>query len=301
MPERTQLLRLTEGDIEILTHTFHCRRLSIDHLIALTGRTAQPLKVRLSKLRAHGCLACKERPFQRYLYALGKNSVSVLAEEGVGSVETVRRRVRSRLNERSELYIPHDLMVTDIHVILQRLPKERGITLRAWEEGKPIFCRVRIKTRNKWKQYDLKPDAFCELKDGRYPDGPKTIHYFIEADRSTTKDETFQNKLRGYRAYYKSEAHKNKFGHKGFRVLTVTKTEARARSLCEAAREVIPEHESVMYLFTHLTRDFLQDPSHIFGKIFMSPQSLKEVVRKNGRKEIVDTGLRHTLIPPVKP
>jgi len=66
--------QLTVGDIEILSWVYQCRLVTIDHLLALTGRTQTRINRRLLGLVKHGYLYRKRAtPFDKYVYtkALG--------------------------------------------------------------------------------------------------------------------------------------------------------------------------------------------------------------------------------------
>ena len=98
----------------------------------------------------------------------------------------------------------------------------------------------------------MRPDAFFGLEDSRRPEGANRTHFALEADRSTTSHRQFKDKLRAYWNYIDQGLHAKKFGVRGFRILTVTLTEARARNLCTLAASVIPERGRKYFLFAPL-------------------------------------------------
>ena len=81
----------------------------------------------------------------------------------------------------------------------------------------------------------------------------------------------FHLKLQAYAAYWQEGKHKEKFGIRNFRVLTVTTSPSRQSNLVARAAA---DHEvsklSRMFLFTDESRLPLADPEQIFESIWHS-------------------------------
>jgi hypothetical protein len=104
---------------------------------------------------------------------------------------------------------------------------------------------------------------FFGIEDSRRPEGANRTHFALEADRSTTSHARFEDKLRAYWNYIEQGLHEKKFGVRGFRVLTVTLTDERARNLCTLAASVIPERGRKYLLFAPLKNLSAADPDPV--------------------------------------
>jgi hypothetical protein len=94
----------------------------------------------------------------------------------------------------------------------------------------------------------VRPDGFFSLQFPERPEGRNRAFFFLEADRSTMTRERFVQKLVSYWRWYRAGGHTEKLGIKGFRVLTVTKSEERLRSLLGATART-SELSGVLALF----------------------------------------------------
>ncbi len=115
------------------------------------------------------------------------------------------------------------------------------------------------------------PDGLFTLQDNRRPVGKNKGLWFIEADRSTTTHKRFQDKMNRYAVYFETGLQEKRYGIKTPRVVTITKTEARCVSLCEAAREVLPKNKQTLYFFAPVKYFDFTNPHYMFGNIFMTP------------------------------
>ena len=277
--------QLTEGDIEILMWVYRLRLATVEHLEVLTGRSKRPLNTRLMKLTENGYLYRRRSDLhEKYIYTIDKEAGPVLVERGIASPEIINLRVR--LHELTNLFLKHALMLTDIHVTLELASRNNHIKLREWREGNELHDKVGFVEyddgkRIEWK-LPVRPDAFFMLEDTNQPSGRNRSYFFVEADRSTTTNKRFQRKVRAYWHYYRQGLHTKKYKIKGFRVLTITLTEARALNLCKASCEVLPSGQGMFYYFTSMQP--LSNPAHVFDDIFISPKDF-------------DKGVFHRLIP----
>ena len=118
-----------------------------------------------------------------------------------------------------------------------------------------------------YAQLPVAADAFFTLRDAK-----GRTHYFVEADRGTMTLERFTRKLIAYAEYDKAEKHKDKFGIRKFRVLTVTSSAVRIQNLMQAAKEAeaVRKAPATMFLFTTEEQLKLVRPETIFEKIWTS-------------------------------
>jgi len=260
----TSGFQLTGGDIQILKLLFEYRILRIDHLIALTERHHKAIHRRLFKLIEQRYVSRIKLPGQKHLYTIGKEAVPVLVQHGIDA--------RPYSHELKELFLKHFLMIVDIHTALALATRGSPIKLAAWKQGDELHDSVTIRSHGEEQRIPVWPDAFFTLEDTRRPPGKNRVHFFLEADRSTTAHERFQKKLTGYLHYHDQKLHTKKYGINTFRVVTLTLTKERASNLCQLAETVIPAPARKYYLFTSLTNFSLTTPSAILERIFISPR-----------------------------
>jgi len=249
---------LTSDDNEILRLVYEHRFLRRDHLSAITGRHPKRLHRRLLKLVSSKHLTTIRLPQQKHIYGIGRMAIPVLVGEGFTSVDFLEQRLRT--SELKPLFLNHEMMIVDVHVALTLASSATRLT--SWREGRELYDTVRVVDHKGSAELPIRPDAFFTLLDSRRPDGSNRAHYALEADRSTSTQTRFQDKIRAYWAYIEQARHEKKFGIKGFRILTVTLTDARARNLRALASALLPERGRKHFLFVALRR-FLEstDPT----------------------------------------
>ena len=207
-------------------------------------------------------------------------------EEGIAEPALLSERLRS--HELKELFLKHEMMLVDLHVILTLATHESTFRLMTWREGRELSDYVSIVNHSGIQKLPIRPDAFFTLEDSRRPEGSNRAHFFLEADRSTATQTRFKEKISAYWHYLEQGLHVPKFGIKNFRVLTVTLTDQRAKNLCELAGSLLPERARKYYLFTALKNFSLENPAPIFGEIYFSPRETASPTR-------------YPLIPPPSP
>ena len=262
--------------------------MTISHLEKATGRSRQNLNNRLLKLEdRHYINRKRNSTVEKYIYSVGYKSAPILAELGVEDKKLIDLQAR-RLREIKPLFIPHALMITDVHLILELACKNSPTTLHKWKEGKQLYDSVIIRNGNKEEKLPVRPDAFFSLEHNTPESGRLTYFFLLEVDRGTTIHATWQKKIRAYWEYYKQSLLMEKYNvpTRAFRVVTITKTEERAKNLCKASKKVLPEKSGNFYYFTSESNLSYEDPTTIFQKIFTSPLDY-------------ETDKRFCLIPPL--
>lgn len=173
-------------------------------------------------------------------------------------------------------------MVVDFHTALAVATKNGPVKLVAWKEGRSLWDSVSVRIDGARERLPVRPDAFFTLEDTTRPSGQNQVHFFLEADRSTTTHQRFQRKLTAYWHYFQEGSHTAKHGIRTFRVATVTLTPDRAKNLCAAAAEILPSPARKFYLFA-------DDPTiggtaSVLRDVFVTPHDFH-------------AGARHALIP----
>ncbi|MBX9660394.1 MAG: replication-relaxation family protein [Nitrospiraceae bacterium] len=279
-------LVLVPGDTDIFKLIYDYRFLRTEHISALTGRAAKRVHRRLFKLIHAGYLTSIRLPQQKHIYGLGKKAGAVLVEEGIAQPELLSERLRA--HELKELFLKHEMMLVDLHVILALASRESDLRLVAWQEGRKLFDYVSVQDHDGVRKLPVRPDAFFTIEDSRRPDGANRAHFFLEIDRSTENQTRFKEKISAYWHYLEQGLHARKFGIKNFRILTVTLTDSRAKNLCDLAGSLLPERARKYYFFSALKNFSLENPAPILGDVYFSP-------RPGGSET------RYPLVPPPTP
>jgi len=274
------------GDVEILAWVYECRRVTIDQLVALTGRSEKTLYRRLAKLSAEKYLHRKrEFPVEKYVYTIGRGATDALIDYEV-ALDKAEIDKRIRLRENTNLFRKHEFMLTDIHIALELASRTSPIKLSYWTEGKELHDSVMVYENGELKKLPVRPDAFFVLSDTRLPEEKNRRAFFLEADRSTTTSKRFQRKIKGYAAYFEQGLNIKKYKFRTGRVVTITGTEGRAAFLSEASREVLDKDVARFYYFASMKYFDAANPNYVFDDILMSARDF-------------DTDIRYALFPPL--
>ena len=248
-------IQLTERDHEIIRLIHRYRFLRSHQIVVLIGGSAQQLSRRLQLLFHHGYL---ERPraqleyyersgSQTIAYGLGNKSSSLLQHDS-GSAPASwgeKNRVIGRM------YLAHALLVSDVMVSLELACRQHDVRLLYEDELQlpvetPLHWRVKLRDGTK---LGVIPDHVFALE---YPDQTgqvQRVYYFLEADRGTMpvvrqklSQTSFYRKLLAYESTWINKVHQRHLGIPRFRVLTVTTSVARVKSLLDACSRLQRGH-----------------------------------------------------------
>lgn len=278
---RRERVVLVAGDVALFKLVHEYRLLRREHLSALTGRPLKRLHRRVLKLVRSRHLINIKLPQQKHIYGLGPLAMPVLVEEGIADPEILAQR--SRIHELKELFLKHEMMIVDLHVMLSLATRGHNLRLAGWREGRALYDSVTVSDHDGTKKLSVRPDAFFTLEDSRRPAGANQAHFFLEADRSTETQARFRDKIRAYWHYIEQGLHGQKFGIRNVRVLTVAKTDERATNLSMLAGSLLPERALKYYFFSSLNNFSLENHSPILEAVHLSPR---------------DADLRYPLVPP---
>jgi Replication-relaxation len=238
------------------------------------------MHARLLTLRKRGYLTHIKLPQQKHIYALGRRALPVLVEQGIGSDDLLSLRLRT--HELKPLFLEHEMMLVDFHVMLQLACASAGeLRLIDWREGPQTQDSVSfIDEHGRRTTLPVRPDAIFTIEDARRPAGENRINYFFEADRATMAGESrFSKKITAYWHFRQQSLHSKKFGMKTFRVLTVTTTDKRAENLGKLAASLLPEGGRKFYFFTSLKHFSLEKPHGVLGEVYITARSVGSDVR----------------------
>jgi hypothetical protein len=260
-------IRLTERDHKIIRLIHRYRFLRSHQIIALIGGSAQPLSRRLQWLFHHGYLERPRAQLQYYerngsqtiAYGLGNKSGSLLQLNPASWGEKNRGIGR--------MYLAHALLVSDVMVSLELACRQHGIRLLHEDQlnlpvAAPLHWRTRLRDGTK---LGVIPDRVFALEYSDQNGQVQRIYYFLEADRGTMPvirekltQSSFYRKLLAYEATWTNKVHQRHLGIPRFRVLTVTTSAARVKSLLHACSRLQRGHG--LFLFADqsvLQRDLL--------------------------------------------
>lgn len=258
---------LTKWDLDILCLIWQHRFLRREQLAILTGRSAKKLHDRLFQMSKRGYLKPLKFPQQQHIYTIAKEGVRSLVRQGIAPADLLDERLRT--HELTQYYLEHEMLIVDVHIAMSLASNKGPIRLVDWKQGRENYDSVVVDGQ----RIPVSPDAFFTLQDTRRPPESSLSHFFLEADLSSENHRYFRNKIIGAAHYYREGRHADKFTIAGFRVLTVTLTEARARNLCALAQSLLPEGTArKLFLFTSLENFSLNTPETIFGSICFSPR-----------------------------
>lgn len=270
-------------DILILEFVARVGRATSDqivrHVVATLGGSERGVLNRLKLLFDHKLLIRPKLQFvtltsynAHLCYGLGTAGARLLAERGVRINDELDWTLKGA---QVPLQLAHTIDVTELvlafdaacharpgfrlvdrHQLLDTMPEATRVS------SDPFACNVTVKLPHLRDALDLTviPDwLFCVV----YPDGSRHS-YAVERDRGSMPIGNKKTKLVGRSSYRKKQLtyhhlwnqdlHDHRWGFKGgFRVLTVTTSDARIQSMLEAQREIT----SVSGLFLYSTAERL--------------------------------------------
>ena len=258
-------LALQDRDLEFLRAAVDYRLLSTPQYLLLFPESRDAVYRRLQRLFHHGYLdRLRGDPTAPMVYALASRGADVLVERGyLKETSGWSKKNREIMNR----YVAHQAMVANFRITLELAVKERQDVriLFFRREGLDLRDRVAVRNNGREETFPINPDGFFGLQFPDLPDGRNRAFFFLECDRSTMTRERFARKLDAYRQWYESGRHTAKHGIRSFRVLTLTKSEERARSLLG----VSPREP--FFWFTSEKRFAPDRPSSIFEPIWETP------------------------------
>jgi len=264
-------MQLTKRDLAIVRIVYQHRFLRSSQIIALIGQSSQQILRRLQLLYHHGFLERPRAQLDYYrqggsrhiIYGLGNKGGVLLKQELGEAFGDLRWGAKNRSLRR--LFLEHALLVSDVMVTLE-LRCRKGDSVRLVTRGELPFSENSPRPRESFK-WSVKLDN--QVKVGIIPDqvfafdsteqnaAHNPAFFFLEADRGTMPvirknlaQSSFYRKLLAYEATWTQGIHKSRFGFHRFRVLTVTKSVARLKSLVAACSQLKSGHR--LFLFTDL-------------------------------------------------
>jgi hypothetical protein len=266
-------IQLTERDREIIRLIHRYRFLRSPQILALMGDESQHILRRLQLLYHHGYLERPRAQLEYYHQGGSRHMVYGLGAKGTASLGTGFRHLSWGEKNRSvgRMFLEHALLVSDIMVAIElacrktdgiRLLTEPSLT---GKDDRPFQWRVNIHGR----RLGVVPDRVFALEFREQSGKYDRAFFFLEADRGTMPvirknllQTSFFRKLLAYEATWTQAIHRTRFGFHRFRVLTVTTSAPRLKSLVDACLRLQRGHG----LFMFADRTILERPELLFGK-----------------------------------
>lgn len=259
-------VRLTPDDLAIIRHVVRHRFLRSTHLVQLLPhRPAKKLIERMGQLYHAGFL---DRPraqldyFDRagsapMVYAPGDRCAEVLP--GTAGLEWKDKNRQAR-----RPYIEHALATADIMVAIEMAARRRNdlelldasALVELHEKRRPVLrwsMTVEVRVNGRSLTISTVPDAVFAL---RFRTFGRIAYFFLEVDRGTMSvnsadlsKSSYRRKLLGYHAALKAGQHIERFGFQNARVLTVTTSKERVRSMIDVVNVITRNTATGRFLF----------------------------------------------------
>jgi len=271
-----------DTDAELLERLVEYRYLQPGDFEKLTGRNIISLRRRLRQLTQRGYLDRLTLPMERdtpvgsppdaFVYQLTPRGVRKAKEHGFADEDDRATR------EKSNLLLPHDLLITRFHLTLELAIRGTPLELIAWEQRRSVLLDSADNGRGR---LSVNPDALFGVKDSDKPDGQNTTYFFLEMVRSRESEyerqqSYFMRKMEAFLAYHREGKHTARYGISNFRVITVTPTRKRALNLCEKLQRA--GLASARFWFTDIASVCPDEPGGILENIFFTPRDFEDGV-----------------------
>ena len=265
-------MQLMPRDISVLDAVARHRFLDSRQIMGLVHGSAQNVARRLQKLFLAGYLDRPRAQINYYeagmrpmVYELGKAGRKVLSDSS--ETKPIKREPVGRF------YMEHTLLVAAVSLAFRRSGAGANGPCVYFDGGKaarwPEKWSVTLRRGNGPARVGVCPDLTVAAEDRQ----GRRLMLFVEADRGTMPitrrslaQTSFLRKLLAYEATWAQRLTKQSHGIERFRVLTVTRTAARARRLAEACAQL--ESGRGLFLFTDIAS--LEKSSDVFGHEWLS-------------------------------
>ena len=280
-------LQVTPRDRNIIQLVYRHRFLRSSHITALIRDSSQQLLRRLQLLYHHGFLERPRAQLDYYhhggshhmVYGIGNKGAALLKHE-IG-VPLIHLRWGEKNRSVGRIYLDHALLVSDVMVAIElacrahsrvHLMAQDQLLIPGSNSEERQLYRWNVNVTSGLKLGVIPDRVFALGYEG--PDGQDDrAFFFLEADRGTMPvmrqdlcQTSVYRKLVAYEATWLQSVHRTRFGFHRFRVLTVTTSTARLRSLVEACSKLKSGHG----LFLFADRTVLEKPGDILTRLWQT-------------------------------
>lgn len=271
-------IQLTDRDGDIIRLVHRHRFLRSHQIISLVGGSSQQVLRRLNLLYHHGYLERPRAQLQYYerggsrsiAYGLGDKGGALLRRE---ADTDIRSAVWNEKNTSiSRLFLEHALMVSDVMVAIELACRRHGGVRLIHEDQLSLPSQWRVKIGS-GTRLGVIPDRVFALQYSGQNRQTGRAYFFLEADRGTMpvirsnySQTSFYRKLLAYEATWTQKIHQRKLGIPRFRVLTVTTSPLRVKSLLEACSRLKRGHGLFLFADRSVLEKDVLAPVWINGK-----------------------------------
>jgi hypothetical protein len=271
--------QLTERDKEIIRLVYRHRFLRSSHICSLIPGSSQQILRRLKSLYHHGYLSRPRAQIDYYhhggtsemVYCLGRHGASLLKMEFGEMFRSIPWDEDNGSDRR--VFLKHALLVSDIMIAVELACRASGIRLLMEPELAKANQPFRWKMNVQGQKFSVAPDRVFAL-EFLHADGTlRRSYFFLEADRGTMPvtrktfaQTSFFRKLVAYEASWTQAIHENRFRFNRFRVLTVTTSPERVKSLVDACAKLKTGHGLFLFADTAILKsqkNILSHPWHM--------------------------------------
>jgi len=152
-------------------------------------------------------------------------------------------RWKPKDNAVSPTFLDHMLAINDVRVIADCLPRHSAWRLTEWLDDSNFRQgdyqnKVPFRYQKAGVRYHY-PDAYFTLES---VDEEKTAHFFLEQDQGKMSHARWREKIRAYTTFRESGTAFKHYKTKQFRMLTVTKSQPRVRTLVQTTEQAGGNH-----------------------------------------------------------
>lgn len=274
-------LQLTDRDLQIIRLVHRHRFLRSSHVIDILCGSGQSVLRRLQLLYHQGFLERPRAQLDYYhqggsrhiIYGMGSKGAAVLKQQ-MGLAD---RRVRWGEKNRTigRIYLDHVLLVSDVMVAIELACMKKGLKFIPGHEliprFKPQSLRWKVGVGNGMR-LGVIPDCVFAVEHLDEDGEPKRAIFFLEADRATMpvarknlSQTSLYRKLLSYEATWSQGIHKT-FGFHRFRVVIITTSAERVKSLVEACSKL--KHGHGLFLFAD--KSVLRNPDLLSSPLWQT-------------------------------
>lgn len=270
---------LTERDHQIIRLIYRHRFLRSSHISSLVPGSSQQILRRLQLLYHHRFLARPRSQIEHHIAPGSREIVYGLGNEGAKLLKLELGEMFREVpwdedySSVKRVFLEHALLVSDILVSLEIACRQNGIRLLTEQDlakaNRPFRWSIHLTGR----KFSVAPDRVFALEWSGQDGTARRSYFFLEADRGTMpvvrkslSQTSFYRKLLAYEATWRQAVHEKLFGFNRFRVLTVTTSAARVKSIIDACSKLESGHG--LFLFTDIS--MLHKPQELLSHIWQS-------------------------------
>ena len=267
-------IRITADDVAIIGHIGRRRFLTTAQLFKLFPRRSQQnFRWRLARLFDAQYLDRPRVQINHFSSSFNSSTVHALGNKGAELFAHVHHTAppltdwTDKNRSLTRPYIEHALLVADVMIGLEPWLQSRAdltvlhdaalrelLPTTRFRPSNPWSFSARIAQDGKHHTISIAPDAVFAIQFLTFN---RRSHFFLEADRATMPIErsslsqsSFKRKLQVYLAAHRAKEHVTRFGFQNLRVLTVTTSMERIKSMLAALKAITEGKGHGMFLFT---------------------------------------------------